>query len=395
MKILFLSALYSTPRRPGRGVGNARILHAMRRYAEVRVMAPVPWYPPLVRRLPSVAEDASVPKRDVDDDGSEVLHPRTLHVPGVGRALYAGMYAASVLPALMAEVRRFRPDALLSAWAYPDGTAAVALGRLLRLPTTVRVMGSDVNTIARLPGRRGQIAWAMRNADRVIAVSRALGNEVESLGTRPERVAVIPTGVDMTRFSPLDRAAARRDLGVALDDSPVVLVPGRLSPEKGVHHFLDALARLGSRVQALIVGDGAEAARLTQQAQALGLAERVHFMGFQPEARMSTFYSAADVACLPSLEEGWPDVLMEAFACGCPVVASNVGGVPEIIALTGAGLLAAPGDSSDLARALGEATRRTWDRAAIIAAMRPYDLDATARDYVNACAEAIRVRASA
>ncbi|HUS65773.1 MAG TPA: glycosyltransferase [Kofleriaceae bacterium] len=389
MRILFLSALYSTPRRPGRGVGNARILHAMRRHADVRVMAPVSWYPPLLRNHPSARADAETPVRDRDDDGSTVLHPRTLHVPRVGRSLYAGLYAASVFAPLLAEVRRFRPDVLLSAWAYPDGTAAAALGALLRLPTVVRIMGSDINTIARLPGRRGQITWAMRQVDRVIAVSRALAREVEALGTRADRVSVIPTGVDQTIFHPHDRAEARREVGAAGDEQ-VVVVPGRLSPEKGVHHFVDAMARLGdgARVRALIVGDGQDAAALAEQAKRLGLGERITFAGFQPERRMPIYYTAADLVCLPSLEEGWPDVLMEAFACGCPVVASDVGGVPEIIDLTGGGMLARPGDPDGLARVLREALARRWDREALARAMAPYDLDATARHYVDACAQA-------
>ena len=391
MRILFLSSLYRSPSLPQRSIGNARILRAMRAHAEVRVMVPLPWYPEaLAQRYPDLRAITDVPDVEVDEvDGTEILHPRTMHLPRVGRPLYALLYGASMLAPIRAEVRRWKPDALLSAWAYPDGTAAVALGKIFGLPTAVRVMGTDINDYIKNPWRRPQIAWAMRNAGRVIAVSRALGHEVESLGVDTRRIAVIPTGVDTTRFHPHDRQEARRTLG--LPDGPIIVVPGRLSPEKGVHHFLDALTKLDPSVCGVLVGDGAQAGELKAQAERLGLSGRVRFEGYQPEPRMPLYYSAADLACLASLEEGWPDALMESFACGCPVVASHVGGVPDIIALTGSGFTAPPGDADGLAKKLTEGLARGWDRAATARTMLDYTLDRTARDYV----ETLRAASSA
>jgi teichuronic acid biosynthesis glycosyltransferase TuaC len=383
MRILFLSSLYRSPSQPQRSIGNARILRAMRAHAEIRVMVPLPWYPSaLAQRFPQLRAIADVPDVEIDDDdGTEILHPRTMHLPRFGRPLYAVLYGASMLAPIRAEVRRFKPDALLSAWAYPDGTAAVALGKILGLPTAVRVMGTDINDYTKNPWRRPQIAWAMRNTGRVIAVSKALAGEVESLGVDPGRIAVIPTGVDTSRFHPHDRREARKALG--LPDGQIIVVPGRLSPEKGVHHFLDALAKLDPTVCGVLVGDGAQAAELREQAARLGLTGRVRFEGYQPEARMPLYYSAADLSCLASLEEGWPDALMESFACGCPVVASHVGGVPDIIALTGAGFTAPPGDAEGLAKKLAEGLARGWDRSATAETMRSYTLDRTAREYVE------------
>lgn len=390
MRILFLSSLYSTPLAPERGIPNARILHAMRAHAEIRVVAPVPWYPPvLARRRPAARALATLPEHEPDDDGSPVWHPRWLHLPRIDRVLQAGLYGASVLGPLREAVARFRPDVLLSAWAYPDGTAASALGKLLGLPTVVRVMGSDINAYTHSRPRRLQIAWALRNAGGVIAVSPALGRKVATLGVDPTRVAVIPTGVDTTVFHPMDRDQARAALG--LPPGALILVPARLSPEKGVHCFLDALAELGPEVRAVICGDGAQAGMLRARARRLGVAERVIFAGFQPPRRMQQYYAAADLVCLPSLEEGWPNVLMESFACGAPVVASEVGGVPDIIALTGAGLTAPAGDPRALARALRDALGRHWDRAATATAMQAHTLARTAQRYLEACEHARRV----
>ncbi len=390
MKILFLSTLYSSPHQPGKSPGNTRILRAMRPYCDIEVMAPLPYYPErLARRVPSLRDTVSVPRTEYDDDGSVILHPRTLHLPKVGRALYAGLFGVSVLAPLRKLVRERKYDAMLTAWAYPDGTAAVALGRLLGVPTVVRVMGSDINDYAQKPYRRPQIAWAMRRADRVIAVSNHLKGEVEKLGADPARVVWVPTGVDTTKFFPKDRDEVRRELGVP-DDAKLVLVPGRLAPEKGVTYFLDALAKLDASVRAVLVGDGGERPKLEEQAKRLGLGQRVSFAGFQPEARMHRFYSAADLVCLPSLEEGWPDALMEGFACGCPVVASDVGGVSEILGLTGAGLMAPPGDPEGLASALERGLARAWDRGAIAESMQRHTLDQTARAYVDVLRDAAR-----
>lgn len=389
-RILFLSGLYSTPRLPGRGVPNARIVRAMRAHAEVRVIAPVPWYPRLVGRLSSRLRPlVELPREEPDDDGVPVSHPRRLHPAGFP-SLQAALYVVSLLRPLRAEVSRFRPEVLLSAWAYPDGTAAVALGRMLGLPTVVRVMGSDIYDFARRPRRRGQIRWALRRAHRVIAVSRGLGDEMESMGVERDRVEIVPTGVDVRVFRPHDREEARRTHG--LPPSPVILVPSRLSPEKGVSVFIDALARIDERITALVAGDGPQEAHLRARASQAGVLGRVRFLGFKGAETMARLYSAADLVCLPSLREGWPNALMESFACGCPVVASAVGGVPDILALTGSGVLAPPGDADGLARALREALGRTWDRSATAAIMQAHSLDATARRYVKICAEVVERR---
>ena len=387
MKILFLSDLYSTPQAPRRGVANARIVHAMRAEANIEVMSPVPWYPEVVaRRVPALEPLVTLPAVEHDGDGSPVAHPRRLHIPKVFSA-QAVLYALSVATPLRAAVRRFRPDVLLTAWAFPDATAAVALAKLLRLPVVVRTMGSDINDYAHRPARRPQIALALRHADRVIAVSHALGGEVRKLGV--ERVVVIPTGVDTNRFYRVHGARAQLALPT---HARLVVVPSRLAPEKGITHFVDALATLPSDVHGVLVGDGPEQPRLEEQAARLGVRDRLHFAGFQPEERMKIYDSAADVVCLPSLEEGWPNVLMEAAACGCPAVASDVGGVEEIVALPDGGLTAPAGDSVTLGGVLRDALNRPWDRDAIRRRVEGHTLAHTAHRYVETCAAAVADR---
>jgi glycosyltransferase involved in cell wall biosynthesis len=160
-----------------------------------------------------------------------------------------------------------------------------------------------------------------------------------------------------------------------------------LSREKGVDVFIDALAQLDEDVTGVLAGEGPEEARLRARALQAGVLGRLRFLGFQKPETMPALYSAADLVCLPSLEEGWPNALMESFACGCPFVASAVGGVPEILALTGSGVLSSPGDPEDLARSLREALGQRWHRTATARLMQAHSLDATARRYLDACAD--------
>src|SRR5262249_19560431 len=145
---------------------NRQQLAALGRKCDVEVLATIPWFPgaSLAGRLSATGRLAGVPQRD-RIDGLEVAHPRTLYVPRVGHALSAGLYAASVLPALLR--RRGRFDVLLGSWAYPDGVAAVALGRVLGVPTVVKLHGSDIDVLAARPSLRRQLALALPRAARV------------------------------------------------------------------------------------------------------------------------------------------------------------------------------------------------------------------------------------
>ena len=382
MKLLFLSSLCSTPLLPNLSPGNARILRALRGLADCRVIIPVPLFP----------ARNDIPSVEIGLDGSPILHPRTFHIPGVARFLNAVFYTMSVAPLVHAEVARFRPDVILAPWAFPDGTAAVALGKATGVPVVVRTMGSDINQVARMRGRRAQVRWTLCHADRVVAVSRALGQAIAALGVPDEKIAVVPTGVESAIFHPHDRNQARATLGLA--PGPLVLVAARLSAEKGLLHLLAAMSQAHCAFRLVLVGDGAQRRELEQEVQRRGLRDRVRFDGFQPETRLPLYYSAADLFCLPSLAEGWPDVLMESFACGCPAVASAVGGVPDIMALANAGITVPPARPEDLAHALDEALARDWDRPAIARTMDSHSIAATAHQYLEVCQDAASIKVS-
>jgi glycosyltransferase involved in cell wall biosynthesis len=394
VRILFLTSLCSTPLLPGQGPGNARILRALQKTAECRTVVPVntalTWLSPFMPR-PSSARD--VPLVETEPSGASILHPRAYHIRGMARFMNAAFFGLSLAPTFHAQVKSFRPDVILTPWVYPDGTASVALGKLWDVPVVVRAMGSDINQAARQLGRRSQVRWALRQAGGVVAVSEALAQAMVELGVARDRITVIPTGVDHTIFFPGEREESRRILGFPKE--PVVLVAARLSPEKGLLDLLQAmeLAIKDVPFHLVLVGEGGQRQRLEEEVKRRGLGDRVRLEGFQIESRMPLYYSAADLMCLPSHREGWPDAVMESFACGCPVVATAVGGVPDMIALSGAGLLVPPAHPEDLAQALKQALRREWDRNEVARAVAPYTIEDTARRYLEVCEQAVeRVR---
>ena len=299
-----------------------------------------------------------MPRTDVIE-GIRVRHPRTLFLPRVGHAAWGPLYAAS----LAREVARWRGavDVVLGSWAYPDGFAAIVLARALGVPVVVKLHGSDVNVIAKLPGPRRWMAWALPRANRVVAVSRALGDEVAALGVPRERIALVMNGVDGALFRPGDRAAARAALGLPPDGALLVYV-GNLKESKGVLDLARAFEDVAARhatARLAIVGGGE--ARATLDAVAARLGGRMLVAGPRPLAEVPTWMAACDALVLPSWAEGTPNVVLEALACGRRVVATRVGGIPDLVTGPALGELVEARDVAGLAAALVRAADDAYD----------------------------------
>lgn len=351
MRILAVTNLFPNPNEPGRAPFNRLSLRALAQQHALRVIAPVAW----TDELAAMKRGGTWlgPDRRSCCDGIPVEHPRYWYPPKVLRNWYGHCFRWSVRAAFDRALASFRPDIVFASWAYPDGWAAVELGRAAGLPVVVKIHGSDVCTLDDVPARRRRTAEALTRADAVVAVSRDLARRAVALGAAPERVHVVYNGVDATRFYPGNRAAARLRLGLPPNE-PLVLAVGRLVPVKGLDVLLEALdrmARAGVSFTALIVGYGPLRASLQCTAAARGLTGRVRLIGAVAHEELPDWYRAANVVALPSRSEGVPGVLLEAVACGIPFVASDVGGVAEI-GHGGLGRLVPAGDPVALAAAL-------------------------------------------
>jgi teichuronic acid biosynthesis glycosyltransferase TuaC len=296
-------------------------------------------------------------------EGLAVHHPRALFLPKIGHAVSGALYAASLAGHVWPY--RGRVDVVLGSWAYPDGFAAVMLANLLGVPSVVKLHGSDMDVVARMPGPRRCLKWALPRAQRVVAVSQSLGRAAAELGVRPDRTDVVPNGVDTATFRPADREAARRELGVALG-SPVALYVGRIEQEKGALDLVRALSASDLRgVQLIMVGDGSALESCRQIASRSGV--RVEFKGARPHTEVARWLAACDVLALPSWHEGMPNAVLEALACGRRVVATSVGGIPDVLSSDTLGVLVPPRDISALAAALARALRAPYDPATVAA----------------------------
>jgi glycosyltransferase involved in cell wall biosynthesis len=367
MRVLVVTKIFPNALEPLSAPFNRQQMAALRRRCDVEVLATIPWFPGAgaFARWSSAGRLTAVPARD-SIDGVDVAHPRTLYVPRYGHALSAALYAACVLPAILQ--RRGRFDVLLGSWAYPDGVAAVGLARALGVPAVVKLHGSDMDVLATRPSLRRQLAWALPRAARVVAVSRALGQAAQDLGVAADRIDVVTNGVDDTLFHPRDRAAARAQLGHGGDTRKWILFVGRIESDKGAIDLAEAFWRLAAvqpGVVMVFVGDGK--ARAAAQAVLAPLGDRVLFTGPRPLAEVPVWMGACDILTLPSHHEGTPNVLLEALACGRRVVATRVGGIPDVIHRPELGTLVPVKDKGALERALADAVATSYDTATVAA----------------------------
>ncbi len=365
MRVLVVTRIFPNAVEPLWGPYNRQQFAALSRLCEVDVLAVIPWFPGarLLGRRTLAGRLLDVPARETIE-GLDVVHPRVLYVPTL-HTVAGLLYAASLAPAFLR--RRGKFDVILGVWAYPDGAAAVALGELTGVPTVIKVHGSDINTIAEIPGPRRNLRWALPRARRVVAVSRPLAERVAALGAHPDRIDVIQDGVDASLFRPRDRAGVRAELGHGHDDRRWFLFVGRLENPKGMAELLTAFEELAARrrdVCLVLVGDGPEQAAC--RALAARLPGRVILAGPRPHDEVASWMAASDVLVLPSWAEGTPSVIIEALACGRRIVASTVGGIPDLVNRTELGELVPPRDAAALRGAL--------DRAAV-----DYDAEVVAR----------------
>jgi teichuronic acid biosynthesis glycosyltransferase TuaC len=324
VRLLTLTTLFPNARRPRHGIfvaNRLRMLCATGR-VQATVIAALPRFPGLYR------DHAGVPAHE-RIAGCDVLHPRYLHWPRIGMR----RQPAALARALLAQLRQpalagHTFDVVDAHYFYPDGVAAAMVARELRLPLVISARGSDVNLIGDIPFARERMRDAAERSDALVAVSQALKDRMIALGMSAAKIRVLRNGVDLAQFVPVGRALARRRLGLR-EEGFLVAAVGNLVAEKGLALAVQAVAA-DPELHLLIVGDGPQRAALHALATRIAPG-RVSFRASMPQAALGDVYSAADVLALPSLREGWPNVLLEAIACGTPVVAARVGGVPEIV----------------------------------------------------------------
>jgi glycosyltransferase involved in cell wall biosynthesis len=272
---------------------------------------------------------------------------------------------------LLPHVRAFRPDVLLNYVVYPDGYAAVQLGKKLNLPVVLTAIGSDLNRISdRISARHTR--YALRQAAFTTTVSGDLLRTAQRMGADPTRSQAILNGCDTTVFHPRDRQQARNLLELDRDEQAIVYA-GRLDLRKGLAELIAAVASLRAlrpNLRCYLVGDGPDKPQLVELARKHDLIDNhaapdiIRFVQPCATDRIALWMAAADLVTLPSYKEGCPNVVIEALASGRPVVATNVGGIPELMDAT-SGRLIPSHDPESLAAALDQVLATPWEPSQI------------------------------
>jgi len=351
MRLLFVSNLFPNAAEPTRGMHNAQQVAALSKHCDIKVIAPM---------------HHPVPNETWRDIA--VTHPRFRHVPLLSRPLNGWLFARAIEP----EIRRATFDAVLVNWAYPDTYGVMLVAEKQNFPFASTVQGSDVNVFFENPTRKRQILRALRASRSVFCRSQALREKLADEGVS---ATTVYNGINHEIFRPLDRTTSCAKLGLDPKCRRVLYV-GNLLPVKGPTVLAAAAAQLQD-CDVIFVGSGTETITTGRT------------VGARAHNEIPLWMNACDVLCLPSLNEGLPNVALEAMACGLPVVASRVGGVPEIVRDGVNGFLIPPSDPAALADALRRALATKWDREAIRASVSHFDWDVNAHTVLDTLSKAL------
>jgi len=349
LQLLIVTNLYPLPWEPQRATFNrqqfARLRQALGQQSSVRILIPVAWPDWLKHRKQAADYNASQPNHHIVP---------YLYLPKLGRRFYSLSMFISLL--LAWRWSKQQPVThLLASWAYPEGVACSWLAKWLGVPYSIKVHGSDINMHCQALARRKQVVRAANQASCILSVSQALKAKLVEYGVSAEQISVIYNGVDQSRFQPAAEPP--------LQQRQQLIYVGNLKSDKGIFELLQAFSLLAEHHPELSLhyyGAGPGMARLKQQITQRNLQGRVTLHGSIAHAQLPQVFNQARLLVLPSYHEGVPNVLLEAMASGVPSVATQVGGIPEILNEHTGVLIDRVADVSATLDALNQALSRDW-----------------------------------
>ncbi len=383
LKVTLVTPIFPIPAQPYRGHSEYEIVLALSKRADVNVICPFPRYPKWFQ--PNY--DHRHPDLSYSPPGVTTRYFEYPALPGVSRCIN-GLTCARYLEPYF---RERMPDVACNFWLYPEGYATVAVARKLGIPAVVGSIGSDLNRFAD-PVSRWLTKRAMKRAAFVVTKSEHLRERAIQMGISPLKVRTIRNGCNPTVFHLGDRSAARAQLAID-DKAELVLFVGRLDTAKGIEELIEAFASLAVRrpnLRLAFVGDGPGDEHLRSKSKHLALEHRITLIGACSSQKVAQWLAAANVLALPSYNEGYPNVVIEALSCGRPVIATNVGGILELVNEE-SGILVAPRDSRALADAIEKSMERRWDEHSISEQFRR-GWDKAADELLQTCELALQQR---
>ena len=377
MKITVVTPYFPTSEGSYRGHSAFQTLRILKRWADIHVVCPLTRYPKIKWLTPRNYDSPDLTYQPRELDATYFQYPA---IPVITRPVNGLICEQYLLP----HVRATHPDLILNYWLYPEGFSAVRVGRTLGVPVIVGAIGSDVRRISDAYIRH-LVRRTLLESSGVITVSEELRQRTIALGVPPGHVTTILNGCDGAIFRPGDRDEARRKLGLDLSIGLIVFV-GTLLPTKGLAELMEAfIGMVPSRpnLRLALIGEGVFGETLKARAAQAGVLERVLMPGRQESAAVAAWMRAGDLFCLPSYSEGCPNVVVEALSCGRPIVATDVGGIPELVRES-CGMLVPPRDPDRLQAALDAALSRAWDTERIAATFQR-DWEKVAEETFTVC----------
>ncbi len=370
INILLFSTLFPHVGEPTLGIFVENRLKNLLKHenVEATVIAPVPWFPFKHKLFGGYARAAKA--QMIEKRGNlTVYHPRYIVIPKVGMLLTPWfLYRAARRSLRKLSDNGAVFDLIDAHYLYPDAVAAERLARFANLPFIITARGSDVTQIALMDRPRKLILSAIQQASHTITVSANLKRDLVDMGAREDRISVLRNGVDLVRFKEISRNEGRKKYPAG----KIMVFAGWLIPRKRLDLVLE-VARLLPDVNAVIVGDGPLMKQCKQDAERMGIRDRVFLEGQKPPEDMPKYFSLADVLILPSDREGWANVLLEAMACGTPVVSRAIGGARDLIQSDVAGRVVDSDNPELLADAVKKVLDDNYDRKDVAEYAGHYD----------------------
>jgi glycosyltransferase involved in cell wall biosynthesis len=376
MKVLTFTTLFPNNIMTSHGIFIMERMKKVASWCELKIVVPVPFFPALKinkkwYQYSKVARIRKYPE-------FKAYYPRYFITPKVGMIFYGLFLFLSTINIFRKINKRYNFELIDSHYIYPDGFAAVLLAKLFRKKVVVSARGTDINLYPQFPLIQKQILFTLQKADGIIAVCQALKDVMVELGIAEKKIKVIPNGVDLKKFYPVDQNESRKKLKLPMNRK-IILSVGNLIERKGFHFIIEALAQINSELTdedcplLIIVGEGEYRTNLEQMIRNCKLEDQVILVGAQSHTKLNAWYNSCDLFCLASSREGWPNVIFEALACGKPVVATKVWGVPEIIKSDNYGLLVNSQSPSQISDKIKLALNKNWNRKDIIQYARNND----------------------
>jgi glycosyltransferase involved in cell wall biosynthesis len=360
VKVLVITNLFPNRCEPNRATFNFQQISELSQICELEVIAPISW----LVKLNNLFKYKKYFHYSLDESGVKAYHPCYFYVPGFFRCFQGIFYFLSIFLRSVRCILNARPNVVLGTWAYPDGFAVILLGRIFNLPVVIKVHGTDVHSVE-TRCKRNLTGWVLRRADRIVSVSDSLANIMQQeFNVSRENIVKIQNGIDKEKFYPVAKEQALLSLGIPVADAKNIIFIGNLKSEKRPFDLLKAFNGVikdqSQKVCLHFIGDGPLRTSLLQQIEADRLDDVVIVHGAINHEDIPVWLNAADLLVLPSINEGMPNVVLEALSCHTPVVASNVGGIPEIVDEGLTGYLFEPKNVKQLKEKIIKALNKQW-----------------------------------